>query len=230
MDIVSSDALGGYDRAITMFSPDGRLLQVEYARKTVSQGTTAIGITCKEGVVFIADKRIIDQLIVPESVEKVFKIDNHIGAVMSGLISDGRVLIERAQVNAQNHKVTFGEPIDVYSLTKDLCDYIQMFTQYGGARPFGVSLIIGGVDDKPHVFMTEPSGIFFEYKAVAMGENSKEVMKILEKKYKYDMTLNQAINLGISALKEVMKSKFSKERLDVAVISVKDKKFKKVDV
>ncbi len=230
MDMVSSDALGGYDRAITMFSPDGRLLQVEYARKTVSQGTTAIGITCKEGVILIADKRIIDKLIIPESVEKIFKIDDHIGAVMSGLISDGRILIERAQIKAQNHRVTFDEPIDVYTLTKDLCDYIQMFTQYGGARPFGVSLIFGGVNDKPHLFMTEPSGIFFEYKAVAMGEHANEVMKYLEKKYKYEMTLKQAIDLGVKALKEAMKSKFGKDRIDVAVIDMKDKKFKKVTI
>ncbi len=228
MDMMSANILGGYDRAITLFSPDGRLLQVEYARKTVSQGTTSIGISCKEGIVLLADKRVIEKLMVPESVEKIFKIDNHIGAVMSGLISDGRVLIEKAQIKAQNHKVTYDEPIDVYLLTKELCDYIQLFTQYGGARPFGVSLIIGGVNDEPRLFMTEPSGIFFEYRAIAMGEHADEVMKILEKKYNYNMKLDEAINLGVKALKEVLKSKFHKERIDVAVIPMKTKKFKKV--
>ena len=230
MDMMSANMIGGYDRAITLFSPDGRLLQVEYARKTVSQGTTSIGITCKEGVVLLADKRIIDKMIVPESVEKIFKIDNHMGAVMSGLISDGRVLIERAQIKAQNHKVTFGEPISVYTLTKEICDYIQLFTQYGGARPFGVSLIVGGVDDKPRLFMTEPSGIFFEYKAISMGEHANEVMKFIEKKYKYDMKIEDAVQLGVKALKEVLKSKFNKDRIDVAVITLKDKKFKKVKI
>ena len=230
MDMMSANILGGYDRAITLFSPDGRLLQVEYARKTVSQGTTSIGITCKEGIVLLADKRIVEKLVVPESVEKIFKIDNHIGAVMSGLISDGRVLIEKAQVKAQNHKVTYDEPIDVYLLTKELCDYIQMFTQYGGARPFGVSLIIGGVNDEPKLFMTEPSGIFFQYKAIAMGEHADEVMKFLEKKYNYNMKLDDAIDLGVKALKEVLKSKFNKDRIDVAVIPMKTKKFKKVKI
>ena len=227
---MSANILGGYDRAITLFSPDGRLLQVEYARKTVSQGTTSIGITCKEGVALVADKRLIDKMIVPESVEKIFKIDNHIGAVMSGLISDGRVLIERAQIKAQNHKVTFGEPISVYTLTKEICDYIQLFTQYGGARPFGVSLIIGGVDDKPRLFMTEPSGIFFEYKAIAMGEHANEVMRYIEKKYKYDMKIDDAVQLGVKALKEALKSKFNKDRIDAAIIALKNKKFKKVKI
>ena len=230
MDMMSANILGGYDRAITLFSPDGRLLQVEYARKTVSQGTTSIGITCKEGVALVADKRLIDKMIVPESVEKIFKIDNHIGAVMSGLISDGRVLIERAQVKAQNHKVTFGEPISVYTLTKEICDYIQLFTQYGGARPFGVSLIIGGVDEKPRLFMTEPSGIFFEYKAIAMGEHASEVMKYIEKRYKYDMKIEDAVQLGVKALKEALKSKFNKDRVDAAIVSLKNKKFKKVKI
>ena len=96
----------GYDRAITIFSPDGRLLQVEYARKTVSQGTTTVGVVCKDGVVLVADKRILEKLIVPQSIEKVFQVDKHIGATMSGLISDGRVLVQRAQAKAQSHKIT----------------------------------------------------------------------------------------------------------------------------
>src|SRR3989338_6044704 len=96
----------GYDRTSTMFSPDGRLLQVEYAKKTVKQGTSAIGVVCKDGVVLVADKRIVEKLIVPESVEKVFQVDEHIGATASGIISDGRVLIERSQVLSQQHKIT----------------------------------------------------------------------------------------------------------------------------
>src|SRR3990167_1681033 len=97
----------GYDRASTMFSPDGRLLQVEYAKKTVKQGTPVIGIVCKDGVILIADKRVIDKLIVVQSVEKVFQIDEHIAAAASGIMSDARILIERAQILAQQHRVTY---------------------------------------------------------------------------------------------------------------------------
>jgi len=127
----------GYDRAITMFSPDGRLLQVEYAKKTVRQGSTAIGIVCTDGIILVTDKRIVDKLIVPESVEKIWKIDEHIGVTASGIISDGRVLIERAQVLAQQHKVTYDSPIDIISIVKDVANLKQWTTQSGGYRPFG---------------------------------------------------------------------------------------------
>lgn len=137
----------GYDRSITMFSPDGRLLQVEYAKKTVRQGSTAIGIACKDGVVLVSDKRIVSKLIVPESVEKMFQIDDHIAVTAAGIISDARVLIERAQIKAQQHRVTYDTGIDVLSVVKDMSDLCQFTTQSGGLRPFGVSLLVGGVDE-----------------------------------------------------------------------------------
>jgi len=164
--------LMGYDRAITMFSPDGRLLQVEYAKKTVRQGSTAIAMVCSEGVLFVTDKRIVDVLVVPETVEKIWQIDEHIGATASGILSDARVLIERAQVKAQQHRVTYDGPIDVVSIVKDICNLKQICTQSGGLRPFGVSILVGGIDgNKPTLFETDPTGIFFEYKAsdIAQG-------------------------------------------------------------
>ena len=136
----------GYDRAITMFSPDGRLLQVEYAKKTVKQGSTAIGLVCKDGVLFVTDKRIVDPLVVADSVEKISKIDDHIGATAAGILSDARVLIERAQLKAQQHQVTYDSPLDVLSVVKDVCDVKQVCTQSAGLRPFGVSLLIVGID------------------------------------------------------------------------------------
>lgn len=166
----------GYDRAITMFSPDGRLLQVEYAKKTVKQGSTAIGVVCRDGVVLIADKRIVDPLIIPEAVEKIFQIDDHIGATASGILSDARVLIERAQIKAQQHQVTYDTPVDVDEVVKDVCNLKQMCTQSGGLRPFGVSLLITGVDQQgPKLFETDPTGIFFQFKAAAIGEGETEV-------------------------------------------------------
>lgn len=219
----------GYDRAITVFSPDGRLLQVEYARKTVSQGTTTVGIVCKDGVVLVADKRILEKLIVPQSIEKVFQIDKHIGATMSGLISDGRVLVQRAQNKAQSHKITYDEKIDVLSLVKDISDQQQMFTQYAGARPYGVALLVGGVDSTgPRLFMTEPSGIYFEYLATSMGEGSTVVNKFLDDNYKENMAIDQGVRLALNALKEVLGSKFSKDRIDIAIIPMDTKEFKKL--
>src|SRR3990172_3500303 len=162
--------LMGYDRAITMFSPDGRLLQVEYAKKTVRQGSTAIGMVCTDGVLLVADKRIVDKLIIPESVEKIWQIDDHIGATASGILSDARVLIERAQVKAQQHRITYDANIEVITVVKDICDLKQICTQSGGLRPFGVSVLVAGVDDHtPKLFETDPIGIFFQYKATDIG-------------------------------------------------------------
>jgi len=217
----------GYDRAITMFSPDGRLLQAEYAKKPVKQGSTAIGIVCKDGVVLVADKRILDPLIIPESVEKIFMIDDHIIATAAGILSDARVLIERAQIKAQQHQVTFDTPVDVDEVVKDVCNLKQICTQSGGLRPFGVSLLITGVDQQgPKLFETDPTGIFFQYKAAAIGEAETEVEEILKKEYRDTMSVEDGINLGIRALTKVLNGKFGPERVDVAYVKTTDKKFK----
>ncbi len=171
----------GYDRAITMFSPDGRLLQVEYAKKTVRQGSTAIGIVCKDGVLLITDKRIVDSLVVPEAVEKVFEIDEHIAATASGILSDARVLAERAQLKAQQHRVTYDSPIDTLSIVKDLANLKQLTTQSGGLRPFGVSMLIAGVDETgARLFETDPTGIYFQYKASVIGEGESDIEEVLK--------------------------------------------------
>jgi len=220
--------LMGYDRAITMFSPDGRLLQVEYAKKTVRQGSTVIGITCSDGILFVADKRIIDSLVVPESVEKVWQIDDHIGAAAAGILSDARVLIERAQLKAQQHRVTYDSQIDVLTIVKDICDLKQICTQSGGLRPFGVSVLVGGVDNhKPRLFETDPTGIYFEYKATAIGEGEVEVEEILHKEYKPEIIVEEGLKLGLKALKKVLGDNFSIERLDAAYIMTDKKKFTK---
>ncbi len=218
--------LMGYDRAITMFSPDGRLLQVEYAKKTVRQGSTAIGMVCKDGVLFVADKRIMDKLIIPESVEKVFQIDDHMGATASGILSDARVLIERAQIRAQQHRVTYDAPIDVVSVVKEVCALKQLCTQSGGLRPFGVSLLIGGIDvDGPKLFETDPTGIFFQYKATAIGEGEPDIEAVLEKEYKDDMSMDDALKLALGALAQFLDKNFNTDRIAAAFISTADKKF-----
>ncbi len=216
----------GYDRAITMFSPDGRLLQVEYAKKTVKQGSTAIGMVCADGIILVTDKRIVDPLVVSESVQKIFQVDEHIGVTAAGILSDARVLIERAQIKAQQYRVTYDSPIDTLSIVKDICDLKQICTQSGGLRPFGVSLLVAGIDnDGPHLYETDPTGIFFEYKATVIGEGEEEGEAILHKEYKKELTIDQALKLGIKTLYKVLKENFNLERVDCAYISATEKQF-----
>lgn len=216
----------GYDRAITMFSPDGRLLQVEYAKKTVKQGSTSIGMVCKDGVLFVTDKRIVDSLIIPESVEKIWEIDDHIATTAAGIISDARVLVERAQVTAQQHRVTYDMPVDTASIVKDICALKQLCTQSAGLRPFGVSLLIGGVDkDGPTLYCTDPTGIFFKYKATVIGEGETDILDGLHKRYKDDITINDGIKVCVELLKKFIDKEFNYERIDVAYIKTESPKF-----
>jgi len=191
-----------YDRAITVFSPDGRLFQVEYAREAVKRGTTAVGVVYKTGVILLADKRIKSPLIEESSIEKIFVIDEQIGAATSGLIGDARILIDYARVQAQSEKLTYGQNVTVEALVKKVCDLLQQYTQYGGVRPFGASLLIGGIDDTgPHLFETDPSGLSTGYKADAIGSGRDQAIEILEKEYKEGMNLQEAASLALKALK-----------------------------
>lgn len=219
----------GYDRAITMFSPDGRLLQVEYAKKTVKQGSTAIGVTCKDGVVLVTDKRILDTLIVPESVEKIFQMDDHIIATASGIIPDARVLVERAQGRAQQHQVTFDSPVDIISIIKDLSSLMQMTTQSGGYRPFGVAMLVAGVDKAGvRLYSLDPVGIYNQYKATAIGEKGEEAAEILRKEWKKSITVEDGIKLAVNALKQVLGEELDAQRVDCAYIDA-DKQLKRLD-
>lgn len=219
----------GYDRAITMFSPDGRLLQVEYAKKTVRQGSAAIGMVCKDGVLLVADKRIVDKLIVPESVEKIFEIDDHMMATAAGILSDARVLIDRAQIKAQQNKVSYDTPIDTVTIVKDIASLKQICTQSGGLRPFGVSLLIAGIDNggNAKLYETDPTGIFFEYKAAVIGEGEPEIEEILVKEYKPDITIEEGLKLAIKAMNKVNDLKADQNRIDAAYIKKDTKKIEK---
>ena len=220
--------LMGYDRAITMFSPDGRLLQVEYAKKTVRQGSTTIGMICSDGVLLVADKRIVDSLIVTESVEKIWQIDDHIAAAASGILSDARVLIDRAQLRAQQHRVTFDSDIDTLTIVKEMCDLMQICTQSGGLRPFGVSVLVAGIDDKaPKLFETDPTGVYFQYKATAIGEGEVEVEEILHKEYDPKGSIEDGLKLSIKALKKVLGQNYSIDRVEAVYIEAAKKTFTK---
>ncbi len=230
MQPTMSHQMMGYDRSSTMFSPDGRLLQVEYAKKAVRQGTTSLGIVCKDGVLLLADKRIIEKLIIGKSVEKIFQVDDHIGASATGYIMDGRVLVERSQLIAQQYKVTYDSPIDLLSLVKDIANMKQAYTQFGGARPFGVSILFAGVDDEgPQLFVTDVTGIYFQYKATAVGEAESQIKEILEKEYEEDMNLEQGLKLALSVLKRVFGKDFDADKLDGAYIKTSDRQFVRMD-
>lgn len=219
----------GYDRAITVFSPDGRLFQVEYAREAVKRGTTVMGIRAIDGAVLLVDKNVSSRLIEVESIEKLHLIDNHIGAAASGLSADTRVLVKHAVFESQLNRVTYSEPIGIETLVKKVCDIKQSYTQSGGVRPFGTAfLFIGASGEKIQLFETDPSGAFFEYKATAIGFNKVEIMKLLEEKYRDDITLQDAVVMGIDILKNVFGERFDISTVEIGIIKSQDKLFRKI--
>ncbi len=219
----------GYDRAITVFSPDGRLYQVEYAREAVKRGTTAVGIKAKDGVVLIVDKRVSSKLLEASSIEKIFKIDEHIGVASSGLVGDARALVDRARVECQINRVTYDEPIEVEALAKKLCDHMQSLTQYGGIRPYGTALLIAGISDgEARLFETDPSGTLLEYKATGIGIGRPAVMKVFEEEYNADIDIAGAIPLGLKALHSATEGKFDVDQVEIGVISKASPVFRKM--
>jgi proteasome alpha subunit len=208
-----------YDRAITVFSPDGRLFQVEYAREAVKRGTTTVGVKCKDGAVLLVDKRITSRLVEPDSIEKIFAIDDHIGCATSGLVADARALIDRARLDAQINEITYNEKIQVKTLVKRICDFKQTYTQYGGVRPFGTALLVAGIDETgARLFSTDPSGALMEYKASSEGAGRTGAMAFFEEKYRDDMGLEEAIDLGVKALLKGTEGKINAEAIEIGVV------------
>jgi len=217
-------APGAYDRAITVFSPDGRLFQVEYAMELVNRGATIIGIQCAEGVVLAAEESI-EPLEEAGYSWKIFRVDEHIGAAIVGLSSDARILIDQARIYAQSNKLTYDEPIDTEVVTKRICDIQQMYTQHAGVRPFGVSIIFSGVDKTgARVFGTHPSGTYRGYKATALGAGRETVLAILKDEYKEDITLEENKKLSIKCLVKALETRQLPPRIKVAVIPATTKK------
>ena len=190
----------GYDRAITVFSPDGRLYQVEYAIETVRRGTVAVGIKSNEGIVIAVEEKP-RKLQISETAQKIFQVAEHIGVAAAGYIPDARSQVDNARFFAQSNKLIYDEDVEVETVAKHLADQCQQFTQYAGVRPFGVALIIGGINNnKPHLFLTDPSGTYISYDAVAIGSGSDKVTDFLEKTYKEDLSLEDASALATAAI------------------------------
>ena len=217
----------GYDRAATMFAPDGHILQVEYAEKTIRLGSASIGIVCKDGIVIIADRRVVDKLIEKQSCNRIQEIDEHIIAVSAGIVSDARILIEKARVLAQQHRVTYDSEPNTEAIVKDIADIKQQFTQYAGARPFGVALMIAGFDTKPQLFTTDVTGNYLLYKANAIGEHDEKIKEKLRDKYREDMTCEEGARMGLEIFKEIQEKDFNLNRFDIAMIK-EDKKIKRL--
>ena len=219
-----------YDRAITVFSPDGRLFQVEYAREAVKRGTTTVGLKFKDGVVLIVDKRIASRLMEPKSIEKIFKIDHHIGCATSGLVADARILVDQARVIAQVNKITYDEDMSVEELVKRICDYKQNYTQYGGVRPFGTALLVAGVDEQgEHLFETDPSGALVSYKAGSIGAGRNVVMEVFEEQYAEGMAMEDAVELGLKALKKATEEeKLNPKAVEIGIVR-RGENFRRLD-
>ena len=217
-----------YDRGITVFSPDGRLFQVEYAREAVKKGSTTIGLKYKGGVALIVDKRSSSKLLEPGSTEKIHEIDDFIGCATSGLVADARVLVDEARKNAQIHRVNFGENISVEMLVKKVCDYKQNYTQYGGVRPFGTALLVAGTDDLgAHLFETDPSGALVAYKATGIGSGRAAVMEVFEKEFQDGMSYEDAIMLGLKALGAAIEDTPKTESVEIGVADI-GRKFRRL--
>ena len=217
-------APGAYDRAITVFSPDGRLFQVEYAMELVNRGATILALRCSGGVVLGAEETI-DPLEESEYSWKIFKIDDHVGTAIVGLSSDARILIDQARIQAQSNKLTYDEPIDTEVVTKRICDIKQLYTQHAGVRPFGVSMIFAGVDKTgPRVFGTHPSGTYRGYKARTEGAGRETVFNILKEEYKEDMELENVTKLAVKCLTKALEARQLPPRIKVAVTPLETKK------
>ena len=216
----------GYDRAITVFSPDGRLYQVEYAIETVRRGTIAVGIKTKSGIIIAVEEKP-RKLQISETAQKIFQVDDHIGVAAAGYIPDARSQVDNARFFSQSNKLIYDEPVDVETVAKHLADQCQQFTQYAGVRPMGVALILGGIDNdnNSQLFLTDPSGTYISYDAVAIGSGSDQVTEFLEKNYKPDLSLEDASVLAAASIYLGSEDKDGTQHIRMAQIKSDSKQF-----
>ncbi len=218
-----------YDRGSNIFSPDGRLYQVEYAREAVKRGSASVGIRTEEGVVLAASRRVRSPLLEPRSVEKLHKVDDNHGVASAGHVADARQLVDVARRAAQVERLRYGQPVTTEQLTTEVSRHIQEYTQSGGARPFGAALLVGGyVDGEARLFETDPSGTPYEWRAAAIGGGSDDLRKHLEEHYDEEMGLNDAIALARDALSDEDDEDEDGEFIAVAVVD--EEGYRTVDV
>ena len=218
----------GYDMTPTMYSPDGRIYQVEYAMETVKRGTLAIGICSKEGVIMAVEEK--PRVLQTKNItQKIFQVDFHIGIAAAGYIPDARIQVDSARFFSQGNRMTYDESVEIGTIAKYLADQSHQFTQYSGVRPNGVSLIIAGVDQKGEsIYVSDPSGTYVQYAAVAIGAGSDDVNDFLEKHYKSDMSIDDASSLAIAAINLKNKQKDRIDDIKMAKVTTETKVFEKV--
>jgi proteasome alpha subunit len=211
-----------------MYSPDGRIYQVEYAIETVKRGTLAIGVSSKEGIIIAVEEKP-RTLQTTNVTQKIFQVDYHIGVAAAGYIPDARVQVDNARFFSQGNRMTYDESVEVATVAKHLADQAHQFTQYGGVRPNGVSMIIAGIDQKGEsIYVTDPSGTYVQFAAVAIGAGSDEVNSFLEKHYKENMSLEDAASLAIAAINLKSDTKEGINHIKMAKITTESKIFEKV--
>ncbi len=216
-----------YDRALTIFSPEGRLYQVEYALEAVRRGTLIVGIKTEKDVCLAAQIKIASSLMEIDSIDKLFKIDKHIGCAISGLHADSRILVNYARVQAQSYRLTYDEPVRLNMLVKSIANLKQIYTQYGGIRPFGCSLFFIGYDsDGPQIYTTSPSGIYRSFKAYALGSGESTAREFIEKEYNPTFSLKEIQLLAIRTIKESVEDDITAENIKISHISGEEKRYK----
>ncbi len=219
----------GYDMSTSIFSPDGRIFAAEYAKKAVELGETSIGVLVEDGVILLAKKKI-RPLQEPDSVEKISKVDDHVGVATSGLTADARKLIAEARIKAQSYWLTYEEPVPAEALAEHICDLKAQFTQGGGARPYGVAMIFGSIDHdgSPKLFVTDPVGTYWGFLVAVLGRSAARAGEYLEKNYSRKMSLDDAISLAINALRESDEKDLTNENVEIAKVPKATRTFTKL--
>jgi len=214
---MASDA--SYSYSLTTFSRSGKLLQIEYALTAVGEGKTSIGIKAKNGVVLITDKKIQNKLVDTAQVKKLEKVSPSVGFVYSGVGPDYRVLVQKARKQAQAYFLQYRALKPVKALVQDTASVMQEYTQSGGVRPFGISLLVAGYHDEgPQLFQVDPSGAYYGWKASAIGKNFKNARSFLEKRYNDDVELDDAIHTALLTMREGFEGEMTEHTIEVGVV------------
>lgn len=218
-----------YSFSLTTFTQGGKLIQIEYALNAVNNGVSALGIKAKDGVVLATEKRLHSPLMDTQTFKKIENISSGVGVVYAGMAPDYRVLVRQGRKRAVNYKAIYGEDVPCAQATRELANIMQEFTQSGGVRPFGVSMMVAGYDKStktPQLFQVDPSGTFFGWKASAIGKNYQSMKAFLEKRYREDLPLQDAIHVAILTLRENAESALTNENIEIGIVDEKDGVFR----